>query len=60
MLAGGETTIVMYQSCPLAVVDPPLRGEVGRLCTVEAVVETSVVAEWERDDELSRLLDYLH
>lgn len=54
-----KTTTVAYQSRPLAVVDPPLRGEVGRLCTVEAVVETSVVAERERDDELSSLLNHL-
>lgn len=49
----------MYQRRPLAVVNPPLRCEVSGLCTVEAVVETSVVAKREGDDELSSLLDNL-
>lgn len=49
----------MYHSCPFAVVNPPLGGKVGGLRTVKAVVETSVVAEWKGDDELSGLLDHL-
>jgi len=41
---------------PLAVLDPPLRGKIGRLGAVEALVEASVVAVWERDHDFPRLL----
>ena len=43
----------------LAVVYPSETGEVGGLCTVEAVVEASVVAVGERHHELPGLLSGL-
>lgn len=40
----------------LAVIDPPQSGEIGRFCTVEAVIESGVVAVGKRDHELPGLL----
>lgn len=49
----------MYQCRLLAVINPSLGGKVGRLGTVEAVVESSVVSEWERHNKLPSLLSDL-
>jgi len=43
----------------LAVLHPPLGGEVGRLCHVEAGVEAAVVAKRKGDHDLALLLRYL-
>ena len=43
----------------LSILDPALRREVCRLGTVVASIEARVVAEWKRDDELSRVLNDL-
>lgn len=43
----------------LAKVDPALRGKVGALGTVEAVVEPGMVAKGKRHDEVSGVLSYL-
>lgn len=48
-----------YQCGLFAVIDPPLSGKVSWLGTVEAMVEPSVIAEWECDNELACLLSHL-
>lgn len=48
-----------YQNCLLAVLDPSLCGKVGGFCTVEAVVETSMIGIRESDHELTSLLSNL-
>lgn len=41
-------------------VNPPDRGKVGRFCTIQASIESRVVAIGEGDDELACLLCHLH
>lgn len=48
-----------YQCGLFAIIDPSLSGKIGWLSTVESMVETSVIAKWERDNELARLLRHL-
>ena len=43
----------------LAVLNPPLCGKVGRLCNVEAMIETRVVSVGEDDDDGARLVHHL-
>ena len=44
---------------PLAIVNPPRRGKVGGLCTVETSVEARVVGIGKCDDEITSLLQNL-
>lgn len=48
-----------YQCCPFAVINPSLGSKVGWLSTVESMVETSMIAKGERDNELSSFLSDL-
>lgn len=48
-----------HQNSLLAVLDPSLCGEVGGFCTVETVVETSMIGVRERYHELTSLLSNL-
>ena len=56
---GGGSPAECYLSGHLAVVYPAETGKVGGLCTVEPVVEASVVAVGEGDHELPGLLSGL-
>lgn len=55
-----EPVIVPYQSCLFAIINPSLSGKVGRLSTVEAVVEASMITKGEGHDELPSLLSDLN
>lgn len=48
-----------HQNSLLSILDPPLCGKVGGFCTVEAVVETSMIRVGESHHELTSLLSYL-
>lgn len=54
------TDVFMYQCRLFSVIDPSLGGEVGRLSTVESMVETGVVAKRECHNELPGLLGDLN
>lgn len=48
-----------HQNCLLAILNPSLCGKVGRFCTVETVIETSMVGIGEGYHELTSLLSNL-
>lgn len=48
-----------HQNCLLAILNPSLCGKVGGLCTVETVVETSMIGIRESYHELTSLLSNL-
>lgn len=48
-----------FISC-YAVIDPPFRSKICRLCTIEAVVESGMIAVRKGDHELAGLLSYLN
>lgn len=52
--------LYLYQCCLFAIINPSLSGKVGRLSTVESMIETSMIAKWERDNELPSLLGDLN
>jgi len=54
-LTGAE----QYQGCLFAVINPPLRGKVGRLGTVEPMIETGMVSKGEGHNKLPDLLSNL-
>ena len=44
---------------PASKFHPPWTGKVGRLGTVESMVESSMIAVWESDDDLTTFLHHL-
>lgn len=48
-----------YQHSLLAILNPPSGSKIGRLCTVEAMVEASMVTIWKSDHKLSSFLGHL-
>lgn len=54
-----EETARAYQYSLLAVLDPPTGSKIGRLGTVEAMVEASMVTIGKSDHKLSSFLGHL-
>lgn len=51
--------MILYLCGHLAVIDPSQCCEVGGFCAVKAVVESGVIAVWERDHKLALFLSDL-
>lgn len=58
-ILSGKTKVSPYQNCLLAILNPSLSCKVGGLCTVESMVETSMIGVWESHHELTSLLSNL-